>query len=209
MDSVDYVNRTRFCDSFLFDFERFIPSGFFKEASFSYAITEYLKWKQQLMKQIYDNVYFHVALWNKLANDEKTLYTSPDQFLQKYRCFCTLEITIVLLNYVEKNISSIFPIWKSKHYPYLYQKWKFIDTPVIQINMQLRYLSFEFGFLENCHLTSFEKTRLNHIRGRVRQLQSIVRKRCESMDIFMQIFYLGNARMINLNDIRRSIYEFL
>tara|TARA_Y100000813_G_scaffold158594_1_gene118779 strand:- start:154 stop:783 length:630 start_codon:yes stop_codon:yes gene_type:complete len=209
MDSFQYSKRIAFSSLVLFNFERYHPSGLFKEAAYSYAIVEYVKWKQQKKKQIYEDVHYHVALWNALGHNEKKMYLSPDQFMQKYRCFCILESTESFLDYVEEHIPSICPMWKAKQYSDLYLEWKLFSTPCIQIINELQNLSFEFDFLKNCHLTSFEKKKYNYIQKRVGRLRTSLRKRSEPIELFMKIFYLGNATCINHYDIRRSIYDFL
>ena len=205
-----YSQRIAFCDLEPFRFDLFHPSGVFKEASHGFAVTEFLKWKQQKEKQMYrDDAHHLVRQWETLCLDEKQHYSSPDQFLQKYRCFFVLELFYSFFDYVEENMSFICPVWKPKQYSDLYLKWKMFSTPLTQINLELRYLSYEFDFLEKCYLSSFERIKFKKIQKKVNQLQTSLRKRSEHVEMFMKIFYLGDAQVINQYDIRRYIHDFL
>ena len=210
MNSLEYLKRIHFCDFKHFDFNLFQPTGTFQEASHGFAVAEFLKWKQQKKKQMYrDDAHHLVRQWDTLCLEEKKFYSSADEFLQKYRCFFVLELFHSFFDYVENNMCFICPIWKPKEYSDLYLKWKLFSTPLIQINLELRYLSYEFDFLEKCYLTPFEKMKFEKIRKKVNQLQTSLRKRSEHVEMFMKIFYLGNAKVINQYDLRRYIYDFL
>lgn len=178
------------------------------QVNFRKTIDNYLKWKQDILIDIYENDSIFLIEWQFLDENEKALYShNSENYKRKYILLFEIELFVSFLDLLKENFKKIYPVlWKdcsltNDYFSNLY--------PKIKTNIEIRYLLLDLNRLKQYYLTDFEKDRLSFIKKSVKELEEKINRRFIPIESYMKIFYKTNFQKINSYDIRREIFSYL
>lgn len=171
-------------------------------------IDHYIKWKQDILMDVYKNESIFRVEWEFLEEDEKILYSdNSENYKKKYILLFEMELFLCFLDFLREHFEKIYPVlWKDN----VFMKDYFSNIyPKIKINIEIRNLFLDFYRLNQYYLSDFEKERISCIKKNVKELEKKIKKRFIPVESYMKLFYKTNFQKINSYDIRREIFSYL
>ena len=178
------------------------------QVNFGKTIDNYLRWKQDILMDIYENDFVFLIGWEFLDENEKVLYShNSENYKRKYILLFEMELILSFLDLLKENFKKIYPIlWKDSSLTNDY----FSDMyPKIKTNIEIRYLLLDLKRLHQYYLTDFEKERISLVKENVKELEKKIQRRFIPIESYMKLFYKTNFQKINSYDIRREIFSYL
>lgn len=171
-------------------------------------IENYLKYKKNIMNEVYEDDLWIILMWDFLDDEEKKLYSNnSENFKRKYILLLEIELSYNLINYLEKDFNNLFPVlWKKTS---TYDNYFLNMYPKIKINIELRETLSDIQRLKQYYLSDFEKKRIEKIKNSIEIIKNKILKRFIHIETYMKLFYKTDFQKINSYDIRREIFTYL
>lgn len=198
----EYTERFILYDENLVEFK-------FKEENLKKNIEHYIKWKDNIMKDVYENDSHFSIEWEFLLNEEDKMNYSnnSEDYKKKSILLFRIQLFLCLMVYLEENFDTLYPVlWKdnSLSYDYFYNVY-----PKIKVNIEIRELLSHICRINQYYLSDKEKECLLSIKKSIERLQNKIRKRMIPMESYMKLFYKTEFQKINSYDICREIFSYL
>ena len=199
---------TEYTDRFILYDDNLVEFNF-KEENFKKNIDHYIKWKDTLIRDVYENDSHFSIEWEFLLNEEEKINYSnnSEDYKRKSILLFEIQLFVCLFDYIEKNFDTFYPVlWKDKviTYDYFYDLY-----PKIKVNIEIRDLLSNIRRLYQYYLSDKEKERLLSIKKSIEILQNKIHKRMIHIELYMKLFYKTDFQKINSYDIRREILSYL
>ena len=182
----------------------------FKKKNFRKDVNNFLIWKDNIMKEIYENTEtIFLIEWDFFINeDEKKLYSdNSENYIRKSILLFEIQLLMSLVSYLEINFYKLYQIlWKDKTL-----KDNYFENlhPKIRVNIEIRYLFSCIDRIRQFYLSPIEKKRLSSIKKKVEKIENRIRKKMIPVESYMLLFYKTEFEKINSYDIRREIFSYL
>ena len=178
------------------------------QVNFRKTVDNYLRWKQDILMDIYENDSIFLIEWEFLDENEKVLYShNSENYKRKYILLFEMELFLSFLDLVRENFEKIYPVlWK---YSSLRNDYFSDMYPKIKTNIEIRYFLLDLKRLNQYYLTDFEKDRISLIKKNVKELEEKIQRRFIPIESYMKLLYKTNFQKINSYDIRREIFSYL